>query len=141
MKKSNAVLLTTLLVAGLISGCGSSTEYAAGTYIGKSSADDRGAYGEATITVTDGKITDCQYVTWQSDGTIKDENYGKVNGAISNADYYQKAQLAVQAMQQYATQLIEVQSPADVDIIAGATISHDQFVEAVETALQQATQS
>lgn len=141
MKKSNAVLLTTLLVAGLISGCGSYTEYAAGTYVGKSSADDRGAYGEATITVTDGKITDCQYVTWQSDGIIKDENYGKVNGAISNADYYQKAQLAVQAMQQYATQLIEVQSPADVDIIAGATISHDQFVEAVETALQQATQS
>lgn len=112
--------------------------YKDGTYIGKSGEDDNGAYGEATITVEGGKITDCEYVTWQKDGTVKDENYGKVNGEISNQDYYDKAQLAVDAMEQYARQLVEVQRPEDVDAVSGATISYDQFNEAVSDALEEA---
>jgi Major membrane immunogen, membrane-anchored lipoprotein len=133
--------LALIFVSALLSGCGGGSGEAAykdGTYTGYSSEDDRGAYGEAAITIEGGKITDCRYVTWQQDGTIKDENYGKVNGEISNQDYYDKAQLAVSAMAQYARELVEVQKPEDVDAVSGATVAYDQFNEAVSDALNKA---
>ncbi len=121
----------------LLAGCADKA-YKDGIYSGKSSEDDRGAYGEATITITDNKIADCKYVTRQKDGSIKDENYGKVNGAISNQDYYDKAQRAVKAMTRYAQKFVEVQKLKDVDAISGATISYNQFQEAVNDALDKA---
>lgn len=135
--------LTLALTLSLLSGCNGRSEdisYKNGTYTGKSSEDDRGAYGEATITIADNKITDCKYVTWQSDGRVKDEEYGEVNGKISNQDYYDKAQLAVEAMTQYARELVEVQKLEDVDAVSGATIAYNQFVEAAKKALEEAKQ-
>ncbi|SHI03152.1 Major membrane immunogen, membrane-anchored lipoprotein [Sporobacter termitidis DSM 10068] len=139
-RKAFSILLVLLLALPLLTGCGGSgnAAYKDGTYTGKSSEDDKGAYGEATIIIEGNKITDCKYVTWQKDGTVKDENYGKVNGEISNQDYYDKAQRAVEAMQQYAQKLVEVQKAADVDAVSGATISYNQFKEAVNSALDEA---
>ncbi|MDR1321948.1 MAG: FMN-binding protein [Gracilibacteraceae bacterium] len=120
----------------VLSGCGGSAPaYEDGVFSGRSGADDTGAYGEVTVTVTDGVITDCRFVTWQEDGSPKDEEYGKVNGAISNQAYYNSAQLAVRAMERYAEQFVEVKTLDEVDAITGATISHDQFIEAAEEAL------
>jgi major membrane immunogen (membrane-anchored lipoprotein) len=106
-----------------------------GVYTGVSSEDDDGARGEVSITVEDGAITACDFVTRQKDGSIKDEDYGKVNGEIASQEFYDKAQLAVRAMQQYADALVEQQSSAKVDAISGATIAHGQFLEAVSDAL------
>ncbi|MDR2355633.1 MAG: FMN-binding protein [Clostridiales Family XIII bacterium] len=122
----------------LICGCGASDTAIPeedGLYTGFSSEDDDGAYGEVTVAVEDGAITACGFVTRQKDGSIKDEEYGKVNGEISNREFYDKAQLAVRAMQQYADALVELQSAAKVDAISGATIAHGQFLEAVADAL------
>ena len=141
MKKFIYLLFVSILALGLFAGCGKasgSTSYKDGTYTGKSGQDDKGAYGEASVTIIENKITDCKYVTRQSDGSIKDEEYGKVNGEISNRDYYDKAQLAVKAMQQYAQELVKVQKLEEVDAVSGATIAHDQFTEAVKDALAQA---
>lgn len=141
MKKVIYLLFVVVLTLGLLSGCGKNSDsiaYKDGTYTGNSSEDDKGAYGEATVTIVDNKITDCKYVTWQSDGTVKDEEYGKVNGEISNRDYYDKAQLAVKAMQQYAQELVKVQKPEEVDAVSGATIAYGQFTDAVKDALVQA---
>ncbi|MEY8352696.1 FMN-binding protein [Lachnospiraceae bacterium 54-53] len=142
MRQKTAVLSFALIfMLTVLSGCKGGSDNAVlkdGTYSGMSSEDDKGAYGEATVTVADGKITDCEYVTWQKDGTVKDENYGKVNGDISNQDYYDKAQLAVKAMDQYAKQLVKVRKPEDVDAVSGATVSYDQFREAVDDALDKA---
>lgn len=142
MKRRSIFIAFTLVFTLLLSaGCKDSSGdagYKDGTYTGKSSEDDRGTYGEATITVKDNKITDCNYVTWQKDGTIKDENYGKVNGEISNQDYYNKAQLAVKAMKQYAEKLAEAGRPEAVDAVSGATIAYGQFNEAVRNALDEA---
>jgi major membrane immunogen (membrane-anchored lipoprotein) len=135
------IIFTLAFTLLLLAGCNDSSPniaYKDGTYTGKSSADDRGAYGEATITIDDNKITGCKFVTWQKDGNIKDENYGKVNGEISNQEYYDKAQLAVAAMKQYAQKLVAVQKLEDVDAISGATNSYDQFKEAVNSALDEA---
>jgi major membrane immunogen (membrane-anchored lipoprotein) len=144
VKRKMISVIFTLLFVLLLAGCKDRSRDAAyqdGTYVGKSSEDDQGAYGEATITIEENKITDCSYVTRQKDGTVKDENYGKVNGTISNQDYYDKAQLAVKAMEQYAAELAEVQKLDDVDAVSGATIAYNQFKEAVEDALSQAEQA
>jgi major membrane immunogen (membrane-anchored lipoprotein) len=135
MKKTGIAALFLLLI--LLVGCGQKS-YKDGTYTGKSGADDLGAYGEVTIEILKDQIISCSYVTWQSDGSIKDEEYGKINGEISNKDFYEKAQLAVDAMKKYAAQLPSVQSPNKVDAVTGATNSYDQFQEAVAEALSSA---
>jgi major membrane immunogen (membrane-anchored lipoprotein) len=125
------------LAASVMAGCGT-PDYKDGTYAGKSGPDDQGAYGEVTLTISDGKIAACRFVTRQKEGTIKGEDYGKVNGEISNQSYYDKAQLAVRAMEQYARDLSGTGNLEDVQAVSGATIAYDQFREAVESALETA---
>jgi major membrane immunogen (membrane-anchored lipoprotein) len=128
-----AALLSTLLLAG----CGKA-EYRDGVYAGKSGTDDTGAWGEVTVTITGGRVAGCEFITRQKDGIVKGEDYGKVNGEISNRDFYDKAQLAVRAMEQYAAAYRESGDLGKVEAVSGATIAYDQFVEAVEAALEGA---
>ncbi|GHV09143.1 FMN-binding domain-containing protein [Spirochaetia bacterium] len=123
--------------AVLLSSC-SRAVLSDGVYRGKSSADDMGAYGEITLTVTGGNIAACDFVTWQKDGTVKGEDYGKVNGEITNRDFYEKAQLAVRAMKRYAEQYEETRDLNAIDAVSGATIAYNQFLEAAEEALESA---
>ena len=133
------LLFCGVLLAALLAGCGGRS-YRDGIYSGRSGTDDTGAWGEVTITIAGARITDCRFITRQKDGTVKDENYGKVNGEISNQDFYNKAQLAVRAMDRYAGDLTEKQRLKDIDIVSGATIAYNQFVEAVENALETAVE-
>jgi major membrane immunogen (membrane-anchored lipoprotein) len=128
-----ALLLTVILPAG----CRKYT-FKDGIYSGRSGEDDTGAWGEVTITIAEERIADCRFITRQKDGTIKDENYGKVNGEISNQDFYNKAQLAVRAMEQYARAYRETGDLRKVEAVSGATIAFNQFNEAVEVALEKA---
>ncbi|MDR1144380.1 MAG: FMN-binding protein [Spirochaetaceae bacterium] len=122
------------VLALVLFACGS-PRYADGVFTGRSGADDTGAYGDVTLTIQNGSVAACRFVTVQKDGTIKDEDYGKVNGEISNADYYAKAQLAVRAMKSYEEQYLRSGSLDQVDAVSGATIAYNQFTEAVENAL------
>lgn len=135
-----------LLAAAVTAGCGSAA-YKDGTYTAQSSlyesleeeGDEGGeGYGVVTITIKDNVITDCEFTTYMPDGTVKDENYGKQNGEIANQDYYNKAQRAVKGSQNYAEQLAAKGDPKEVDAITGATISYNEFQEAVDLALEQA---
>lgn len=140
-KKVLAAICALSLV--LLMGCGGDPApagYRDGTYVGRSSEDDQGAYGEVTLVLEGGEVASCLYVTWQADGSVKGEEYGKVNGEISNQDYYRKAQLAVEAMKIYAQQYEQVKKIEAVDVISGATNSYDQFVEAVGNALKAAAE-
>ncbi|MDR1306717.1 MAG: FMN-binding protein [Treponema sp.] len=131
-----AVLLAVLLPV-LLTGCGKAA-HKDGIYTGQSGEDDTGAWGEVTLTIEGGEVRDCVFVTRQKDGTVKDENYGKVNGEISNRDFYDKAQLAVEAMKKYAAEYRKAGNVNDVEAVSGATIAYDQFLEAVERALEKA---
>ena len=130
----------------MLSGCGS-VSYADGTYEGRSSAyellEENAAegdgYGVVTITITDNVITACTYTPYQADGTVKGEDYGKTGrGAIASQEYYHMAQRAVQACQTYADQLAAEGDLQKVDAVSGATIAYDQFLEAVQDALDKA---
>ena len=148
MKARHIAILTlyALMLLALLTACGGSANYADGTYTGTSSVyegdeDGSGAgYGVATVTIQGGAITACTFETYEPDGTLKGEDYGKQNGEIANRDFYNKAQRAVQASAQYGDKLVAAGSLKDVDAISGATISFSEFQEAVEDALNQAKQ-
>jgi major membrane immunogen (membrane-anchored lipoprotein) len=126
----------------LLAACGGpavdrSRPLADGVYQADSGPDEEGAVGHIVVTVADGRVSDCQFSVVMADGRVKGADYGlDSTGQIANADYYAQAQRAVAALTVYARQLIEVGYPQDVDVVAGATWAHDQFVEAATTALE-----
>ncbi len=143
MKKLLLILLTAALSA-TVTACGSAS-YKDGTYTAKSAeyinedGDEAGnGYGEVKLTIKDGDITECEFKTYELDGTLKDENYGKENGEVKNKDFYNKAQKARAACDNYAQQLVAKDSLDDVDAITGATVNYNEFKEAVTAALKQA---
>ena len=146
LKKWISVILAAAVCMALLAGCGGGKKSLKdGTYEGKSSvyesedgSDDGNGYGVVNITIKDGVITDCTYKTYEVDGTYKDENYGKEDGRIANKDYYNKAQKANAAREEYASMLVENGQLSGIDAISGATINYDEFVEAVKDALKQA---
>lgn len=141
-------LLAVCVCSSALTGCGSkAVSYADGTYEGRSAdhvgdeeEDNGNGYGVVTLTIADGKITDCEYKTYELDGTEKGEDYGKEGGGIANRDYYNKAQKANAACAEYAKMLIQNGQLDGIDAISGATINYDEFVEAVKDALSKAEQ-
>ena len=147
MKKFTAISLAVVLTAGMLSGCsgGKKVSYKDGTYEAQSSVfenddgtDDGNGYGVVSLTITDGKISECSFLTYENDGTRKDEEYGKEDGRIANKDYYNKAQKANAACAEYASMLVQNGQLDGIDSISGATINYREFKEAVEAALKEA---
>ncbi|MBQ8954056.1 MAG: FMN-binding protein [Clostridia bacterium] len=145
--KRLALLVALALAIMALSGCGSkNVSYKDGTYEGQSSVyegDEEGngdGYGVVSITLKDNRIVACEFTTYETDGTLKDEEYGKARGSVANKDYYNKAQKAVAGAKEYARQLAEVGELDKVDAISGATINYGQFKEAVQEALKKARQ-
>ena len=145
MKKSSIVfiMIVLLILCGCSSGGGSSSKtrnYADGTYSGRSSdfeEDESGngsGYGTVEITIKENKITACTFTMYELDGTLKDDSYG----ADLSKENRLKAQKAVQSAEKYAEMLVDKGSLDDVDVISGATISYNEFLEAVNDALSQA---
>lgn len=143
MKKLLCLIAAGALTMSLAA-CGEKS-YKDGTYSGRSSDyttdEEDGAsngYGEVEITIKDGKIAECTYMTYEIDGTPKGDDYGKKDGEIKNEGFYNKAQKANAARSNYAKQLVAKGSIDDVDAISGATINYNEFVEAVNDALLKA---
>lgn len=150
MKKSKIKIFLSLIAAGVLvfsfSSCNTEqkpVDYADGKYTGRSSdfqEDESGngaGYGEVEIEVKSNKITACSFKMYELDGTLKDENYG----ADLTKENRLKAQKAVQSADKYAALLVKAGNINDVDAISGATISCQEFTEAVNHALEKAEKS
>ena len=114
--------------------------YTDGTYTGRSSdfkEDESGngaGYGTVELEIRDNRITACTFRMYELDGTLKDESYG----ADLSKENRLKAQKAVQSADKYASLLVKSGSIDGVDAISGATISCNEFKEAVNDALSKA---
>ena len=137
-----AAMFAALGLAGCGGGSGSGSASAAGglkdgTYTGQSSVLDAGVdgdgYGVISITIEDGKIVDATFQPFQVDGTPKDKDYGK------DGSRYAVAQKVLETGDEYTQELIESGSLDGVDAISGATYMYEQFVEATEEALKEAS--
>lgn len=146
MRKKYLAGILILGVLSVTSGCGGgNVTYTDGTYKGQSEVytnddgtEDGNGYAVATITIKDSRIVECTFQTFEQDGALKDEDYGKTGGQVTNRDYYNKAQKAVAACEAYAELLSQNGSLDGIDAISGATINYDQFLEAAIRALDQA---
>ncbi len=144
-------VIATIMIAGLCfvayacSGSNGASEpsgYADGSYIGRSSdfqSDESGngaGYGQVELEIKDNEIISCTFTLYELDGKIKDETYG----ADLSKENRLKAQKAVQSASKYAQMLVESGSIEGVDAISGVTISHSEFIEAVNDALSKAAE-
>ncbi|MCR4704824.1 MAG: FMN-binding protein [Lachnospiraceae bacterium] len=138
-----ALILTAGMLVGvvmLLAGCnGRNAVYKDGTYTGQSSADDKeNGYGVVTIKIENGTVASCEFLTYNADGSLKDEDYGKENGRIVSKDFYNKAQKANAACAEYANMLVSSGNLEGVDAVSGATVNYNLFIEAVNNALEGA---
>ena len=145
MKKRNFCLVLLGCASLLLAGCGGQKTYTDGTYTGQSEvyqsedgSEEGNGYGVATVTIAGGQITECVFTTYEPDGTLKDSEYGKKQGDVANKDFYNKAQKAVAACDEYAAMLVANGGTDGLDAISGATINYNEFLEAVDKALAQA---
>lgn len=95
-----------------------------GTYVGESKRDERGGFGQTELTIKDGKITQVEYTEFSAEDTPKDDSY--------------PYQFIFEAIPKLEEDLIEVQDPAKVDQVSGATATWNKFKEASQDALDKA---
>jgi len=154
MKKKLTLGIAFLLSAGLVAaGCGDDksaqkdagkeapqeaaldmTGVKDGTFAADSSQHEKIGHSHVALTIKDGAITKVVHTGIDKEGKAKDESYGAGKSEAAQ----KKAQVAYKAIGSYASQLEEKKDLAKVDAITGATISYDQFKEAVEKAVEEA---
>ena len=105
-----------------------------GTFAADSAKHDQLGYSHVELTIENGAITKVVHTGFDKDGKQKDESYG----ADKPEGVRKKAQNAYKAIGSYASQLESKKDLAKVDAIAGATVSYDQFKEAVTKAVEAA---
>lgn len=145
MRKWIIGIVAGVVATGALAGCSGTTSqvqkeqsYKDGTYTAQSSPDERGAVGEVTLVISNGKISKAEYKGIMKDGTVKGSDYGKTNGKIENQEFYNKAQRALRGTATYAPELVKTQAVDKIDAVSGATVSYNQFAEATEKALKAA---
>ena len=154
MKKSVLGLAVLLSIGVMITGCGDEKKEAPktdakpaaqavsldmtgvkdGTFAGDSSKHEQLGHSHVELTIANGAITKVVHTGFDKDGKVKDENYG----ADKPEGVRKKAQNAYKAIGSYASQLESKKDLAKVDAIAGATVSYNQFNEAVAKAVEAA---
>ena len=154
MKKSVLGLAVLLSIGVMITGCGDEKKEAPkndakpaaqavsvdltgakdGTYAADSSEHAQLGHSHVELTIENGAITKVVHTGFDKDGKVKDESYG----ADKPEGVRKKAQNAYKAIGLYASQLESKKDLAKVDAIAGATVSYDQFNEAVAKAVEAA---
>ena len=130
MKKFTLGIALLLSLGAIVSGCGDEKQAAP-------KEDAAPAQQAASLDMTgvkDGTITKVVHTGIDKEGKAKDESYGAGKSEAAQ----KKAQVAYKAIGSYASQLEEKKDLAKVDAITGATISYDQFKEAVEKAVEEA---
>jgi major membrane immunogen (membrane-anchored lipoprotein) len=94
-----------------------------GVYTGRSDEDERGGYGEISITIANEKITEVEYTEYTGDGEVK---------SAENGYEYEEA---LKAFEELPKQLVESQDVDEIDDYSGATGTTDKFRTAAKRAL------
>ncbi|MDE6922759.1 MAG: FMN-binding protein [Oscillospiraceae bacterium] len=133
MKRICAILLSLLLMASLLTACGTQAGIQDGYYTAQASEFSHGWKEYVTILVKGGKIVSVEYNAENPSGFIKswDNTYMQtmlhVNGTYPN-----------EYTRYYANQLLEGQGEGTIDAISGASSSHGTFQILSQAVLEQA---
>ncbi len=138
MKKLISLVIALVLCLAIVGCAKEKANFKPGVYQIKSSVtDEKGGYGELSVEVSaDGKIAKCEFLTFNQDGTVKDDSYG------SGLPEGQRklAQDAVKANATFAEQFKQYQNVDDVDAVSGATWNYNLFTDCADQFMSQAKQ-
>ena len=134
------MMLAAAIGTFLLGGCGgaepAASSLADGHYTGQSATESDGSYATVAFTVSGGTVTDASFVVRDADGTPHDENYGLgSDGKPADQQFYQRAQNAIAAEHEFITQFEQTGDQNRVEAIAGASLSHRLFLDAVAEAI------
>lgn len=143
MKKKYLIMIAILVTVSSSLGCqsknvaeGEKNKYKNGTYEAKTDAGTEGFHSEATLKISNNKISDVQWKIVDQNGRVFDKTYEEVypNSAL----YQQQCRSDYKGAITYSPKLIQTQDIDKVDAVSGATWSYNKFVEVVSKALDKA---
>ncbi|MDU1414323.1 MAG: FMN-binding protein [Clostridium sp.] len=133
-KKILALLSSVVLTAGVLVGCGNSSKgMQDGTYNAEfDKFDDHGWKGQVSITVASGKISEAKFDYVNEAGKLKSEDadYQATMTSVSGVG-------PVEFTKKYSDAIVEKQS-AEIDVVTGATTSHNDCKTLVQAAIDNA---
>jgi major membrane immunogen (membrane-anchored lipoprotein) len=133
MKRIAAILLSLLLTAPLLAGCGSQAGLQDGYYTSQAAEFSHGWKEFITILVKDGSIVSVEYNAENASGFIKSWDNAYMQTMLHSNGTYPN-----EYTRNYANQLLEGQGQGSIDAITGATSSHSSFQILAQAVLEQA---
>lgn len=135
MRQSFGKVLMLLMLAGMLTACGSKTELQDGYYTAQAAQFSHGWKEYITIMVKGGSIVSVEYNAENASGFIKSwDNAYMQNMLHTNGTYPNEY------TRYYAGQLLEGQGDGGIDVLSGASSSWDSFQKLAEAVLEQAKQ-
>ena len=135
MKRISAILLSLLLLASLLTACGSPTGLQDGYYTAQAAEFNFGWKEYITILVKGGRIISVEYNAENASGFIKSWDNAYMQTMLHSNGTYPN-----QYTRNYANQLLEEQSADGIDAITGASSSWGSFQKLAQAVLEQARQ-
>ncbi len=135
MRQHFGKVLILLMLAGMLSACGSKTELQDGYYTAQAAQFSHGWKEYITIMVKGGSIVSVEYNAENASGFIKSwDNAYMQNMLHTNGTYPNEY------TRYYAGQLLEGQGDGSIDVLSGASSSWGSFQKLAEAVLEQAKQ-
>ena len=135
MKRISVILLSLLLLASLLTACGSPTGLQDGYYTAQAAEFNFGWKEYITILVKGGRIISVEYNAENASGFIKSWDNAYMQTMLHSNGTYPN-----QYTRNYANQLLEGQSADGIDAITGASSSWGSFQKLAQAVLEQARQ-
>ena len=133
MKRISVILLSLLLLASLLTACGSPTGLQDGYYTAQAAEFNFGWKEYITILVKGGRIISVEYNAENASGFIKSWDNAYMQTMLHSNGTYPN-----QYTRNYANQLLEEQSADGIDAITGASSSWGSFQKLAQAVLEQA---
>ena len=132
-RRSAVVLLAGIIVAGMLTGCGSTKRYKDGFYTAEMSEFSHGWEEYLIIQMKDNKIVSAEFNARNESGFIKAWDNAYMKNMMPKSGTYPN-----EYTRMYVQQLIDGQADTKVDAITGATSSGKNFEKLVDAVLKQA---
>ena len=133
MKRIAAIVLSLLLTAPLLAGCGSQAGLQDGYYTAQAAEFSHGWKEYITILVKDGSIISVEYNAENASGFIKSWDNAYMQTMLHSNGTYPN-----EYTRYYANQLLEGQGQGSIDAITGASSSHASFQILAQAVVEQA---
>ncbi len=131
--KRTISIITILLLAAFLTGCGKTANLQDGYYTAQASEFDFGWKEYITIMVKGGSIVSVEYNAENASGFIKSWDNPYMQNMLHSAGTYPN-----EYTRYYAGQLLDNQGEKEIDVLTGASSSHSSFQKLAAAVLEQA---